>query len=92
MLDPAHDLINATADKPHRGIIYGTKMHVLGGEILVGLYEHPEKGRLVLRFTSLIVHENGQEYETLNSRYRLHVGEFPPEVLKTIQGYLNTSL
>lgn len=80
-------------NKPHKGVIYGVKMHTSFGDILVGLYAHPEKGRMVLRFTSLIVREEGEEYETLNSRYTLRESDLVTEnSLKHTRGYLPTSL
>ena len=80
-------------DKPHRGVIFGAKVHVPEGDILMGLYHNPEKGRIVMRFTSLIVKEDGQEFETLNSRYTLVEGDKTPldELIKC-QGCLPTSL
>ena len=63
-----------TQQKPHRGIIENwCRASVPGGYVIVGKFlDHPYLGKHGgLSITSLIVHEDGAEVETQNSRYTL---------------------
>lgn len=65
--------------KPHRGTIYGQRIHLPEGDILLGRFIHPD-GKVTLRFTSLIVQTEGKLVETLNSFYTFEAtGDFDVE-------------
>jgi hypothetical protein len=56
--------------KPHKGTIYSARIiKVLGGRVAIGLYVR--ESRVVVRRTSYIVRQDGNEIETLNSKYTL---------------------
>jgi hypothetical protein len=55
-------------EKEYKGVIFGRKITFQGRESLIGLYKHSD-GHLTIRWTSDIVHEEGDQVETRYSYY-----------------------